>query len=138
MKRFNKTNLLLKLLKPMATLILLFTLILNVHAQEISENSITAPAIVSAVGSLEPATIVGSEVKLIDAMGSNCSEIIYEWQSASDEFFQENLSKNLANTKDYKPSKITKTTYFRRVAFVKCDSGRANKSSTGGIKFTIN
>ena len=83
-------------------------------------------------------TIIVSTVTVTDALGSTCPNVNYEWQSATDEFFTQNLKANLANTKDYDPGVVTTTTYFRRVVLVECLSGGGTKSATGGIKITIN
>jgi hypothetical protein len=102
-------------------------------------NSIKAPAVVTSIGTFEPGVIIGSNVILTDAPGNTCNEFTYEWQSASDEFFTANLTKNLANTKDYNPGKVNVTTYFRRIVKYECiETGRKVESKTGSVKITIN
>ncbi|MCX6231010.1 MAG: hypothetical protein NTZ33_05650 [Bacteroidetes bacterium] len=138
MKKFNKSNDLLQLLKPIAMLFLFFTLYFNVNAQVESENSIKEPLKLSSTGSFNPGVIIGSNVTLSDVSKNDNCTITYEWQSATDEFFTQNLTSKLAETKDYNPGTINTTIYIRRVVYVKCKSGMESKSSTGGIKFTIN
>lgn len=139
MKRLNKSNRLWELLRPMATLILLFTLLVNVNAQVVTGNYIKAPAIVTSTVAFNPGLIVGSAVTVTDAQGSTCPNPTYEWQSATNEYFTENLVLNLANTKDYNPGTVTTTTYFRRVVSMQCtDPERETVSKCGGVKITIN
>lgn len=139
MKNFIKLFNFRNMLKPMATLILFFSLIISANAQVVSENSITPPAEVSGTGSLNPGIIVGSNVTITNDLGSTCPNVKYKWQSATDEYFTQNFISNLANTKDYDPGILTVTTYFRRVVSVDCNEpDRGVESKTGSIKFTIN
>ena len=139
MKKFYRTNRLREMLKLLALLLLFFTLSINVNAQVMTLNKVTAPSVVTGIGSLDPGVIVGSDVTVSDAQGSTCPNVTYEWQSASDEFFTENLKRNLANTRDYDPSVVTTTTYFRRVVTIECTSPqREAMTSCGGVKITIN
>jgi hypothetical protein len=138
MKIFYRSNCFRGMLKPLATLLLFFALIIGANAQVITVNKIEAPQVVTAIGALDPGVIIGSTVIVTDELGSSCPNINYEWQSATDEFFTENLKTNLAKTKDYDPGVVSATTYFRRVVLVECLSGGGTKSATGGIKITIN
>lgn len=138
MKFFYNSNRFRGMLKPVATLLLFFALIIGANAQVLTANKIDAPQVVTAIGELDPGVIVGSTVTVTDDLGSSCPNIYYEWQSATDEFFTENLKTNLAKTKDYDPGVVSVTTYFRRVVLVECLSGSGTKSATGGIKITIN
>jgi transcriptional accessory protein Tex/SPT6 len=129
------------MLKPLATLLLLFVFALftNVNAQVLSENSITPPALVTSVGAFAPGVITGSTVTVTDDLGSTCNAVTYEWQSATNSNFTENLQKKLASTKDYNPGTVLTTTYFRRVVTINCDNPkRYSKTECGGIKITIN
>lgn len=138
MNIFFKSNCFREMLKPVATLLLFFALIIGANAQVLTANKIDAPQVVTAIGELDPGVIVGSTVTVTDDLGSKCPNIYYEWQSATNEFFTENLKTNLAKTKDYDPGVVSVTTYFRRVVHVECESGSSSKGSTGGIKITIN
>jgi large repetitive protein len=120
MKRFNKTNLLIKLLKPMATLILLFTLAINVNAQSMTDNKITTPAISVGVSSINPAVISGNTVSLnnIDCTGT----VNYQWQKSNNPNFTSAVNIAGATSQSYDPPAITVTTYFRRVTTFNCES----------------
>lgn len=111
----------------------------NVNAQVISLNTITTPAIINGVGSLNPDILIGSNVIVTDNQGSICPNVSYEWQSATNESFTQNLVTNLAATKDYDPDVLIVTTYFRRVVSIKCTTPeREAISKCSGIKITIN
>jgi hypothetical protein len=141
MKKFYRTKRFRELLKPLATLILLFVFALftNVNAQVLSDNTITPPSVVTSVGAFAPGVITGSTVTVTDALGSTCNNVTYEWQSATNSDFTENLTENLASTKNYNPGTVTTTTYFRRVISVKCNNPqRYSQTECGGIKITIN
>ncbi len=138
MKKFYKTSHLRESLKLIALLLLFFTLSNNVNAQVMSVNKITPPSVVTGTGSLNPDVIVGSTVIVTDAGGSTCQAVTYEWISATNEAFTENVVRNLATTKDYDPSVLTTTTWFRRIASAECTNpDRSASSATGGIKITI-
>ncbi len=139
MKTFCKNLIMRKVVKLFVlTFFICFGLFSNINAQTISANGITAPAITTGSGSLNPDKITGTNVTVTDSGGSSCSSVIYEWESASDRGFTKDVVHDLAATKDYDPGVITKTTYFRRVASVECVSPERSASSTcSGIKFTI-
>ncbi len=138
MEKFLKINRNRKWLMPITTLLFLFALNFNVNAQALSTNKITKPAICSSSTPFKPGILIGTEVKVTDAYGSTCPNVTYEWQSASDASFKENLKRNLASTKDFNPGTVTKTTYFHRVVSIKCANPDASTSSTTpGIKITI-
>ena len=120
MKIFYNKNRFRELLMPLATLILFFALCFNANAQVISNNGITSPIVVTNVGAFDPGIFIGSDVTITDNVGSTCPNVVYEWQSASDPKFTANLKTNLAATRDYDPSMVTTTTYFRRVVTVAC------------------
>ncbi len=133
------TNLnLKKMIKPLVLVFFFFALVINVNAQVLSEDKIEAPSVVTSSVAFKPGIIMGSDVKIIDKQGYNCPDVTYEWQSATDEFFTENLRTNLAKTKDYDPGTVSTTTYFRRVSTLKCIHGPVNIGKCGGIKITIN
>ncbi len=139
MKIFYNTISFRDMLKPLATLILLFALFTGVNAQVLSVNKISAPAVTEAVGSFDPGVLIGSAVTVTDALGSNCPNVTYEWQSATNEEFTENFKRNISKTKDCKPGTLTTTTYFRRVVKIDClEPDRGTVSTTGEIKITIN
>ena len=139
MKIFYNKNRFRELLMPMATLILFFALCFNANAQVTSVNRITSPAVVTHVGAFAPGIITGSDVTITDNGGSKCPNITYEWQSATDANFTQNLKTNLANTKDYNPGTVTQTTYFRRLTTVDCtEPERGATTKTPAIKITIN
>ena len=133
------TNLnLKKMIKPLVLVFFFFALMINVNAQVLSTDRIDAPAVVTSSVAFKPGIIKGTDVKITDMQGSNCSDITYEWQSATDDRFTQNLKTNLAITKDYDPGLVTVTTYFRRVSTLKCIGGRESVGACGGIKITIN
>lgn len=138
MKIFYRSNCFRGMLKPMATLLLFFVLIVSANAQTINEDRIVAPQVVTAIGSLDPDLIVGTVVIEKDASGNICPDVTYEWQSATNEFFTENLVTNLANTKDYDPGVLTVTTFFRRISKINCLDGSCSINKCSGIKITIN
>jgi hypothetical protein len=139
MKKLNISLSMKKMIAPLVLLFFFLALTINVNAQEISNNGITPPSVVTSVGAFNPGTLVGTTVTVTDAGGSTCPNVVYEWQSASDQRFLENLTTNLASTKDYNPGTVTATTYFRRVVTIDCtDPERSLISNTPGIKITIN
>ena len=99
MKKFYKTSHLRESLKLIALFFLFFTLTVSVNAQVMSVNQITPPAVVTGIGSLNPDIIVGSAVTVTDAGGSTCQNVTYEWISATNEAFTENVVRNLATTR---------------------------------------
>ncbi len=126
------------MLKPLATLFLLFTLFTSVNAQVLSVNQITEPAVVTSVGAFAPGVIIGTAVTVTDAVGSTCPNVTYEWMSSTNEEFTENVKHNLASTKDYNPGTVMSTTYFRRTVKVACTQpNRAAETRTGSILITI-
>ena len=139
MKKLNINLSLKKMIIPLGLVFFFIAFSIKVNAQEISNNGITPPTVVTSVGAFNPGTIVGTTVTITDAGGSTCPNVVYEWQSASDEKFSENLITNLASTKDYNPGTVTTTLYFRRVVTIDCtDPERSLISNTSGIKITIN
>ena len=133
------TNLnLKKMTKPMVLVFFFFALVINVNAQVLSADRIDAPAVVTSSVAFKPGLIKGSDVQITDRQGYNCPDVTYEWQSATDEFFTQNLTTNLAKTKDYDPGTVSTTTYFRRVSSLKCIDGPESVGKCGGIKITIN
>ncbi|MEI6695153.1 MAG: hypothetical protein WCO13_03705 [Bacteroidota bacterium] len=133
------TNLnLKKMIKPLVLVFFFLALMINVNAQGITPNSIKAPAVVSSNEAFKPGIIIGSAVIIKDNQGYRCPDATYEWQSASDEYFTQNFTTNLAKTKDYDPGTVTTTTYFRRVVTIACINGPETVSKCGGIKITIN
>jgi len=139
MKRLNTNLNLKKMIKPLVLVSFFFALLINVNAQVVTGNFIKAPAIVTSAVAFNPGIIIGSAVTVKDAQGSNCPDVTYEWQSATNERFTENLKPNLAKTKDFDPGTVTSTTYFRRVVSLQCtDPERETVSKCGGIKITIN
>ncbi len=139
MKKF--TNLKLKrLIAPLVFILFLFALIINANGQTLSANRITAPIKVSSVGTFSPGVLVGSEVIFTNGTTkiSGCT-VVYTWESASDQGFTKDVVHNIANTKDYNPGKISKTTFFRRIATSDCpNEDFGAKTITAPIKITIN
>jgi len=121
MKRFIKTNHLLIKLKPlMATLILLFTLIVDVNAQSMKNNLINMPTLSYGVGSVDPTEITGNTVTL---SGIECAATVsYQWQSASDVRFTNPVNIAGATSQNYNPTVVYTTTFFRRIASFNCAS----------------
>ena len=135
MKSDQTTNRFVNVLKSLTLVVLFFTFAVNVQAQDANVNKLTAPQVVTAVGSIDPGVIVGNPVKVDDAN----TQVTYEWQSATDEFFTHNLITNLANTKDYDPGVVTTTTFFRRVVtIVNSEDGSKSVTKTSGIKIVVN
>ncbi|MFZ4401148.1 MAG: hypothetical protein ACOYO1_14010 [Bacteroidales bacterium] len=139
MKKLNINLSLKKMITPLVPLFFFFALHFNANAQVLTGNYLTAPAVVTSTVAFNPGIIIGSAVTVKDAQGSTCPAVTYEWQSATNEYFTENLTKNLAATKDYNPGVVTATTFFRRVVSIQCtDPERESLGKCGGVKITIN
>ncbi len=128
------------MIKPLVLFFFVFAFMLNANAQALNDNSITPPAVVSGNGSITPGTIVGSVANVTNgaAVSSACI-ITYSWESSYDGNFSTDVVTNLADTKDYNPGTLTRTTYFRRTVVANCpDLNFLGNSTTPRIKFTVN
>ncbi len=131
------TNLVLrKMIQPLVFLFFFLALVINVNAQVISSNTITAPTPATSCGAFDPNAITGAVAT--QSGGTNCGTVSYKWQSASDAAFTADLT-DVGTSQDYNPPSTSATTYFRRIASFTCDPSSTVYSDTSStVTITVN
>ena len=93
----------------------------------VTNYDVNAPAVIDFCASGDPATIVGN------TPAGGTGTYVYQWQSSTDGSTFTNISG--ATSKDYDPSTLTSTTYYRRIVSSGACSGPYISST---VKITIN
>jgi uncharacterized repeat protein (TIGR01451 family) len=136
MKTYTLNTKLIKMIKPLFWSFLFLSAVNNLNAQGVSPtmslNSIEAVYDIRGCRPFDPKLLTGSDV-VITNLGAQvfvCDQVTYEWESATNNAFTENVVHDLAFTRDYDPAPITVTTYFRRKANATCSDPDCSASST--------